>query len=299
MQKPILATLCLLAALPAQDAKKHNLRLNFKPGTVLHTVLEQDTNMDMSMGGRAMNMVMKMQMFTKYTVESLEEDVGTISTEFTRVKMNMDNPMLGEIAYDSADENSDPGMLGAVADLVGAKTKMKLTKGGKMLGVEVPDSVGAEIERVGIDLEQMFQQSVVVLPEKPVAIGDTWKTDIAMKLGQMGEMKIGVENKLVAVNGNNVTIEQKMDLDLDGIEMPGGMTMKITESKGTSTLDLNLGIFKAMNMTMVMKVGEEGDEMQMTMKMVQKMKEYTPKPAAKDKAAGGDQAGKDAAGKGK
>jgi len=284
--------LALVLAVPAfaqdQDKPKHLLRFNFKAGTVANQVMTQEMKMSMDMGGQAMNTNMTMNMFQTYTVKAVEGNKASIEQKITRVKAVMDNPVM-QVDYDSADKDSDPGMLEGLADLVGQKISMKLSDQGKTSDVKIPDDVADATGAGGVDLEQMMSQVVTNLPEKPVSIGDTWVVNQKMPLGQMGESDTKVTYKLLAVNDKEIVLEQKLDMDLSEMEMPPGMEIKDVKASGKITLNRLTGLPKTMNLDMKMDMTG-----QMSMKMDMKM---TMKPAPAKKPAPKKEPAKTGAGK--
>ena len=270
--------LALVLAAPAfaqdQDKPKHLLRFNFKAGTVARQVMTQDMTMTMNMGAQDMVTKMTMNMFQTYTVKSVEGDKAQLEQKITRVKAVMDNPMM-QVDYDSADDESDPGMLEGLADLVGQTIAMKLDSKGKTSDVKIPEDVADATGAGGVDLEQMMSQVVTSLPEKPVAIGDTWKVTQKMPLGQMGETDTEVTYKLLGINDKEIMLEQKLKLDLSEMEMPGGMEIKDVKASGKITLNRATGLPKTMTLNMTMDMAG-----QMSMKMDMKMS-MKPEPAKK------------------
>jgi len=260
-------------AFAQEDAKqKHQLRFKFKAGTVTNQVMSQDMTMTMSMGAQDMVTTMAMNMFQTYTVKSVEGDKAAIEQKITRVKAVMDNPMQ-QIDYDSAKDDSDPDMLEGLADLVGQVTTLKLSDRGAVSDVKTPELSSAAAG--GVDVDQMMSQIVTSMPEEPVAIGDTWTVDQKMPLGQMGESDTKVTYKLVSIDDAVIVLDQKLDLNVDEMEMPGGMTVESAEATGKITIDRRNGLPKTMSLDMTMVM-----DGQMAMEMALKLR-MKPAPAAK------------------
>ena len=268
--------LALTAAAHAQEQgkTKHLLRFDFKPGTVAKQVMTQDMTMTMAMGAEDMVTKMTMSMFQTYTVQSVEGDKAAIEQKITRVKAVMDNPMM-QVDYDSSDEDSDPGMLEGLADLVDSTIRMKLSNRGKPSDVKLPE--GLSEDAGGPDLEQMISQIVTALPEEPVAIGDTWTVDQNMAMGQMGDTSTKVTYKLVSVTDAEIVLEQSLKMDLSTMEVPPGMEIKDATAKGKIVIDRRTGLPKTSDLDMTMKM--DGP---MAMEMVLKV---SLKPAPADKKA--------------
>jgi hypothetical protein len=281
----------LLAAAPAIAQDKHKLRLNFKAGTVVHFLQSQDMDMAMNMGGQDMGTKMQTQMYMTVKIKDVKDGVAELEQEITRVTAKMTNPMMGPIDFDSDVEDSDPGMLEGMANMVKQKMTMKVSSDGKVVGVDLPKELKDMADESGMDLKSMFSQGFTMLPADPIAVGESWKSDIQMPLGQMGETKVDVTNKLLAATAEHATIEQDMKIDLSGMEIPGGMTAEIVKAKGVNKLDLRTGMPADMTMEMEMKFGGADAPMTMVMKMKQAMKQVeapAPKPAKEQPKKEGD-----------
>ena len=268
-------SLALVLAAPAfaqEDApKKYDLRFNFKQGAVAKQVMTQDMTMTMNMGAEDMVTKMNMSMFQTYTVKAVKGDKAEIEQKVTRVKALMDNPM-AQIDYDSAKEGSDPDMLEGLADMVGQTFTLTLSDRGEVTDMKVPEEMAAE---AGVDVDQMTSQIFNQMPKEPVAIGETWKVKQKMPVGQMGDSDTEVTYKLVSVNDDEIVLEQKMEMDLDAMEMPGGMSVESAKASGKVTIDRRTGLPKVMNMDMTMLM-DGPMAMEMAMKLSMK-----PAPAEK------------------
>lgn len=262
------AVLFACAAVSAQE--KHLLRLHFKSGTVQHSAMSQEMQMSMDMGGQAMNTGMNMQMFMTVTVGEVKDAVAALEQEVTRLKVKMDNPMM-TVDYDSADPKSKPGMLREMTKMLGAKVKTRVRDTGKVESTEVV-SDGIDEEQA----EQMTNQMAVMLPQHPVAIGETWETTTEMPMGQAGQAEVKIVNKLVALTDTHIQVEQTMSLAEDGGETAMGKISKF-EGKGSSTIDVRTGLPSESSMEIHMTLD---GAMKAQMVLKQSMKP-TPPPAPK------------------
>lgn len=279
--------LLLAAPVLAQEGepKKHLLRFNFKADHAWSTVVEQKMKMSMNMGGQDMNTTMDMKMFMSHKILGVEGNKADIEQEITRVLVKMDNPMMA-VDYDSSNPESDPGMAGPVADMVGSKSKLTLTDTGKLEDVELDESL-EESAGQGVDMKSMMKQSSVELPEGPVAIGETWVVEQKMPLGQLGETVTKVTNKLVSIDDDFFVIEQDVKVDVSEMEMPGGMTVDDVKMKGTNKVNRKTGMTEEVNMSTKMKfTGQMDMTMDMTM-VIKPAPKQTQKPAEAPTTGGG------------
>ena len=250
---PLALVLTTAAHAQEQGKTKHLLRFEFKPGTVAEQVMTQDMTMTMKMGAEDMVTKMTMSMFQTYTVKSVEGDKAALEQKITRVKAVMDNPMM-QVDYDSAVEDSDPGMLEGLADLVDSTIRMKLSDRGKPSDVKLPEDIAEAGGAGGPDLEQMISQIVTAMPEAPVAIGDTWTVDQDMAMGQMGDTATKVTYKLIGVTDAEIMLEQTLEMDLSTMEVPPGMEIKNATAKGKVTIDRRTGLPKTSVLDMTMQM---------------------------------------------
>ena len=277
---PALLTILLgTTLLSAQE--KHTLRFQFVQGTTTWMLLNQDMQMNMSMSGQDINTTMNMQMWSEMKVLEVKDGVGTVETTFRRVKVVSENPSM-QVDYDSDVKDSDPGQFESLSEMVGKGSKLKVDASGKVIDMAMDEGLAEDMKAAGMDMKQLFQQGLTVLPTDPIAIGDSWTSEMEMPMGQMGKMKAVTTNKLKAVAGSTITLEQDIKMDTASVKLPGGMKMDVTKSKGSNTIDLKTGspVEMTMEMEMDMTMGE-----QMTSKMVIKMSmKQVPPPAPKEAA---------------
>ena len=278
--------LTLLLAVPAVAQEKHQLRLNFAPGTTMHYVMSQDVDMKMNMGAGDMGTKMTMKMFMSNAVKGVKGNTATIEQQLTRIVAKADSPMM-KVDYDSSDEDSDPGMLESMADMVGQKTTLNLTDQGKIGNIEMDEQAADRAKRAGVNMKDALSNSIMQLPENPVAIGETWETTQSLPMGQGGKINAKSVNELVAVDDKFFTVKTKMVIDLDSAEMPPGGEIQKFEGAGVSKIDRRTGMPAELDMTMKMKMVMGG---QMTTEMTMKQSiRPTPAPAkaAKDTVKAG------------
>ncbi|HHH29675.1 MAG TPA: hypothetical protein ENK57_15205 [Polyangiaceae bacterium] len=271
-------SLALALTVPAfaQGPKKHLLVYRFEPGAVMHYESVQNMTMTMVMGEQDIETKMTMAITTSTKVKSVKDGNGVLEQEITRVRAKMDNPMMS-IDYDSDDEDSDPGMMQGLDEIAGGKTTMTLSEHGQVTKFEPSEDIADDLESSGVNLEQLMSQSIARLPEKPVAIGESWTTKQDLPLGQMGDTESEITYKLLAVDGNFIMVEQTMKIDASELELPGGMEVTEIKAKGQSTIDLRTGLPTEMTMTMEMAMT---GQMDMSMQVKQTIK-LVPAPKKK------------------
>ena len=237
-------TLLLAASAVAQDvttakpAQKHMVRFSFKQGAVRHSVLDMDMNMSMNMGAQDIETKVKTTMWTSTSVKAINGNTADIVQKITRVKAKSDSLVM-KVNYDSDDEDSDPGAMEGLDELVGESTTLKLTDQGKVSDVKVPEAAN-DMQASGVNLNEILKSTVTQLPAHPIAIGDTWKVDQEVPLGANGTANGVIHYKLLAIDKTSITLEQKLVIDTENVQAVGMKGMKMS-AKGTSKLDLMTG----------------------------------------------------------
>jgi hypothetical protein len=291
-----LCGLVLLLAAPLAAQEKVTLRYALKPDSV--TWVEQTSDMTQVMtppGGKEMKTAIVTSMWLETKVKEVKDGVATIEQRYARVKAKSDSPMM-KVDYDSDVEGSKAGPLRNLAELVGKTATLKVDARGKVHEATMPDGGEEALAAVGSSLKQGFEQAVAAWPEQPVGVGDTWQTDMAMPMQAMGELKIKITNKVVAIAAGKVDLDVKMDVDASDVKMPGGMAMTVTKAEGKSKTAFDSMMPIESTQTMVMEMGGGQAPMKMVMTMVATMKQV-PAPAPKTPAAAPAEAPKTGGGK--
>lgn len=273
----------LLAAAPLVAQEKFTLRNEFQPGLVSWVSQTQDMSQSMAAGGKPMKTSFQTSMWLESKVVEAKDGVAAIEQRFARIKSLGSGPGM-KVDYDSDVEGSKAGPMRALADLAGKTAKLRVDAQGKVQDFTLPDDLGEELERIGVSLKQGFEQAFCAWPTEPVAIGDSWESELEFPMAQLGSMKAKVANKLIAVKDKLVTVEQKVTMDVSGLTLPGTMTMEVTKSEGTSTFDLRLPmpVDGTMDLAMKMSAGENAPSV--TIEMKSAIKQIEP-PAPKAPAA--------------
>ncbi len=274
----------------AKPKQKHMVRFSFKAGAVRHTVMTQDMVMTVNIGAEDIATKVKTTSWSTTTTKSATGNIAGIEQKVTRVKAFADSITM-KVDYDSNDEDSDPGALEVLANMVGQKTTMKLSDQGKISDVVMPDDAD-QFKAAGMDMEQIMSQTVTQLPDHPIAIGESWKVQQKISVGQFGKMDSETTYTLLLINKEFISLKHSMVCDTENVVIPGGMTFDTMKATGTSKIELRTGMPIEMNLTMTTKVS---GQVKMDMSMTQSIK---PAPAQGKKVddvakpKGGKEAGK-------
>lgn len=286
----LLGTLVLAAPSFSQDEEKqkHLLRYAFEEGSSGYYAFAQDMVMNMSMGEQQMNTAVKSITDVHWKVLELDGKSAKIEQTFQRIRVSMDNPMMGKIDYDSAGEGRTPPMLTQLADLVGSKVTARVSPRGAVSDMELPDVAGGQL-----GLEKMFDQFLPLLPEEPVAVGERWEVDLGLPMQQLGEVETAFHNELLAVDGREFTLG--VEIEMKGNAPQGKVELKEAKGKLIYSFENFLPVEGDMKMRMDIEAsGPEGGNVQMQMQMDMKLqrtegaKKEKEKEKEKDGEVGGD-----------
>ncbi len=207
-----LAAVSLLALTPAVHAqcpvgqhasgKGTDLRLRLSPGQVRRVVTTMHQSMDQTVMGRQQHTDQVLTMGARFDVMKGTEGGSDIRMTYESVHVQLDNPM-GHTDYDSAHPDSVvPRAAESYAALVGHSLVIHLAANGRVTGVTGVDSLlSAVVDAIDIPpgvsrddlmktlrrqfgdqaVEQMMQQALSVLPDRPVSVGDSWTCTATMQ----------------------------------------------------------------------------------------------------------------------
>lgn len=191
------AVVCCVAATAQAQV---DLKWKFQQGQKLNLQLAQDMTISIAVQGQAINQKIQMGMDLVWDVKQVDsQGVATIDQKFTRIRMTMEMPF-GKLQVDTNAENAE-GPAAQIAQQLKPLTEgtitQKLSPSGQVLEVKLDEKATEALaanpqfkDMFGEDaMKQMFGQSMVALPEKPVNVGDTWDVALGIKT-QFGEMKL-------------------------------------------------------------------------------------------------------------
>jgi len=115
----------------------------------------------------------------------------------------------------------------------------------------------------------MMKQSTLMLPNRDVKVGETWKSEIKVPIQNLGKMEMSFDQKLVSIG--KLDGKETARIEFTGAIKPlelntNGVVVKV-ESKaitGLMLFDLDLGQIRKTDMTMELKMNAGGRDMSMT-----------------------------------
>lgn len=234
-------TLALLAALPCpaadSDAQKHTLHYKFEIGDVLRYDIEHDALIRSTMEGSTQKAQTRSQSVKAWKVIDVLPN-GEIELQHVVEELQMTNrlPERAEVSYDSTKDKAPPAGFEDAAKAVGVPlSHIRLTPWGKVVNHEVKHHQPAA---------DPYAPLAVLLPEKAVAVGDSWDEPVEIKvnLSEGGTKAVTTRRhfRLASVKNGVAVIESAFQtLSPVTPEMEGQLAQRYIE--GTVRFDIKRG----------------------------------------------------------
>jgi len=269
----------VLALLLVAQADTHTIQWKLKDGDVFYNKSSMTMDQTIELMGQKVDQKMVIKTVLKFKVKSVKE--GTTVVEMTYLQMSVD---AGGLPGSNAADN-----LKNVTFTATLNEKMQVSK------LEGYDkfldalSNGDEVQRKTMKammpqaaVKQMFSQTFLLGPGKPIAVGGNWDRKIAVAFGPIGNVETKEAFKLDSVKGDVATIAVKGDLTFKPGDEDGdaGLPFKISKADlkadkfaGTHTFDMKLGrvteskVDMDMSGTMTIEVAGKSIDAKLSMKM--------------------------------
>ncbi|ADB17570.1 hypothetical protein Psta_2905 [Pirellula staleyi DSM 6068] len=134
--------------------------------------------------GKVQESTTKITTHLLWKVEATSEKETTLTQSVDRLMMEMRTPELGEVRYDSAAKSRPVGVQAIIADavqpLLTKKHTLQLTPRGEVTITPIQEEAAAEespekaTSEKAPSAEAAMAKTILLLPEKPVKIGDQW-----------------------------------------------------------------------------------------------------------------------------
>ena len=186
-------TLIWALCLSVCQAQKSDLTFNLKKGKEYGQVMSSKATVIQEFNGQTMNLVMNISGGMVFKVVSVGDSEYDMKVWYESLTMKMDMPQ-GKMEFSS--ENGDEGDLLStiLSKMVGTQFDMKMSKGGKVLNVNMapmmdaafanfPDLPEDKVEQIKAQLSQAYGDEAFrgniemvtgVFPDYPVNKGDKW-----------------------------------------------------------------------------------------------------------------------------
>ena len=314
----------LLGAGATRSAKdKVLLTQRYVPGEYVQT-LKMTMDQTIQVGEQEIPQKMTMQFAIRLRIGEPEQD-GSKKMTLTYERIKQDVEMLGrKMSYDSAGEGpQDPNLGRGLGPLLKAKVSMTIGPDGKVKDVAGMDAMWdalaakdpsmarmtAQMKRGMGDekIKEMVEKFGDYLPDKPVAVGETWDARAEMEIPVVGAMNMVTTCKLKDIqhkpSGRHAVIDVTAQAKSEGGQIPGAAQAKVRgvalDMVGRQTVNVaNPMLFTStltQKGTMVMEFGGPAGganapttaKSTFTMNMTMTCEKAPPAPASRPAGGGG------------
>lgn len=170
-----------------------------------------------------------------YNITGAENNKKKLSATYDRIQMKTNAPGMGEINYDSKDENTKDPTDGALKDMIGKSFTITIAPNGDIVSMDGLSNItpsGAS----GLDensMKQMMQTSFNFYPDKPVKPGDSWTKTSTMNM-QIFTMSVDSKYTLKEIKGDLAIIDVNSNINMAPGNNPEMKDIKI-ELSGSQT----------------------------------------------------------------
>jgi hypothetical protein len=240
---------------PKSSSEKIELKLNLPKGEKKTFVTIEDINMQVSVAGQSVDMKTKTTIDSEVESKGVESDgVSTLDVIYKRIQLDATGQL--EMSYDSDDPNTANNLLGQkMHGMAGKNVTMKFKPNGKLV-----EEVGEEKAKGPAKLKESVGQMFAVLPDKPVAIGDSWEHESKVESDPTMPMEIAskytlkevrdgvayvkVDAKISSKNGMKGTMEGDIEIDQKtGLQKKAVVNITAEGKQGPASFKLD-GVMK-------------------------------------------------------
>ncbi len=250
-----LAIALLLSA--AFSATAEELRWKLKEGEEFVAKIEQRSEVTSTISGTSSLMTVETGMELLWKVDAVDEaGNATLTQRIRRPRMILEMPKAGPIVYDSAKADEAQGdvksIAAAVDPLLEASVTLVLSSRGEISEVTLEKTIEEAVAKLSNakslqallskeGLTKVLQQSLIVLPEQEVKLGDTW-SHVSELATSLGKMKHVTAYELLEPNPKEpqvALIQSSATLEPQGESLK--TTLKSQQQKGTIRFDTTAG----------------------------------------------------------
>lgn len=233
------ASLVLVAAptLAAEDGQKYTLAYKFQPGEQIRYSIDHRASIRSTIEGTTQNAITKSDSVKLWKVIDVTpgEEIELLHM-VERVKMSNRLPDRAEMIYDSTQDDTPPAGFEDAAAAVGVPLSVvRITPHGEIIEREVKHKQPAADSEAPITL---------LLPEKPVAVGDTWNEPRTVQVrtqdGATRDIKTRRHYKLAKVSEGVANIDVSYQV-LSPVDPSIEAQLVQRLMKGTAKFDLEQG----------------------------------------------------------
>ena len=179
----------LLNSSIAQLRAQTTLRWKFHDGQRLQLKIRQQATTTTSVNKRPLAISSNMEMTVDWSVERVDrEGAATMTQRFSRMAIKFQAPGAEPVQYDSLQDKNPTGQVKRLAErlqpLIGSPFHVTVGNRGQIERVRFGSDLGPSAESSRLKhfvskerLGEILRQSNLILPESPVAVGDSWETN--------------------------------------------------------------------------------------------------------------------------
>lgn len=252
---------------------QESLVWKFRPNEKLNYQVSQQMETLSNFGGNETRQTLGQAMNMSWNVLSAAANGDAVINQVVeRIKMDMEGGPGSKISYDSdkndASDNPAVKAMGAVFQkIVGQKFEIGMKANGKVESVKIPQELIDAIQNSAAGasqaldrdtLEKMMKQSAVTLPDKEVAIGDSWSSQQSVPL-PFGKMSINSKMTFVKKDDQgNAVIDVIPSVTVVPAENSAvKVTLGNSTGRGRVTFDIDRGRVLKSELVLSMKMDME------------------------------------------
>ena len=170
---------------------QQRLRWKFQPGMQYQVSFDQTTSSKTQAGSESIQVRLHMGMAMQWKVRQVDNDgTATMEQAFTRIRLELENPGVEQVSYDSASRSKPVGQAAQIAaslePVIGKTFQVRMTARGIVQEVIASPEMQAALKRIPQEsrlkdvftregLMQTLRQSHGVLPANAVQLEDQWE----------------------------------------------------------------------------------------------------------------------------
>lgn len=233
------------------------LRWQLKPGETFTVAVAQQTSSQVAFSGKQTTTAIDLAMDLTWQVTAAGENGIAIKQTIQRLVFKLNSPKAGSVEYDSAQQANPTGpardVAAAVKPLLGAEIELTMDDRGQVKAVKPIGEVAEKLLAAGKEeegvfstkaIQQLLRQPLAILPEKPVAMGDSW-TNTAEIDAAAGRFKQETTSMLAGeveqAGQKLLKIEQKWTLTPADPAAKPSLTLKSHQQTGRLLFDAAAG----------------------------------------------------------
>lgn len=233
------------------------LRWKLKAGETFNVAVSQQTSSQVAFSGKQATTAIDLAMELTWHVTAADENGIVVKQSIQRLVFKLNSPKAGSVEYDSAQKANPTGpsrdVAAAVKPLLGAEIELTMDDRGQVQAVKPVGEMAEKLLAASKDeegvfstkaIQQLLRQPLAILPEKPVAQGESWTTTADLDAAA-GKFKQEIASTLageVEQDGDKLLkIEQKWTLQPADPAGKPKLALKSHEQTGAILFDASAG----------------------------------------------------------